>query len=323
MGSISNVPAFNQYSTYSAAPGSNYYDVNGVNIGSTQGYGASSQGNLLTKWETTETTNIGLDASILQGKWSFTVDVYTKNTRDLLVPSLRNGLELLVTKPLVNLGTMRNTGIDLQLTNQGRITSDLSYDATLTFTHYKNQLTKLNDENTAQLVAASRITNALITTQGQAVSSFYGYQIDGFYNNQAEVDAGPKINGASGVVGSWKYKDMNGDGNITTADRTVLGSPHPNFQMGLNLGFRWKGFDLSSFVFWNQGNQLYNYTKYFTYMGVLGGSVASGSYMTPGHPKLPRPPKRPNWGRSHQWLYSLCDGQFEFILCRERVVSAG
>ncbi|QIP11373.1 TonB-dependent receptor [Spirosoma aureum] len=296
MGSISNVPAFNQYSTYSAAPGSNYYDINGTNIGSTQGYGASSQGNLQTKWETTETTNIGLDANILQGKWSFAVDVYTKNTRDLLVPSLRNGLELLVTKPLVNLGTMRNTGIDLQITNQGRITSELKYDATLTFTHYKNQLTKLNDENTAQLVAASRITNALITTQGQAVSSFYGYQLDGFYNNQEEVNAGPKINGAPGVVGSWKYKDVNGDGNITTADRTVLGSPHPNFQMGLNLGFSWKGFDLSTFVFWNQGNQLYNYTKYFTYMGVLGGSVASGKLHDAWTPETAATARTPQLG---------------------------
>ncbi|MRS62846.1 TonB-dependent receptor [Larkinella terrae] len=296
MGSISNVPAFNQYSTYSAAPGNNFYDINGANIGSTQGYGANSQGNLQTQWETTESTNIGLDASILREKWSIAVDVYTKNTRDLLVPSLRNGLELLVTKPLVNLGTMRNTGIDLQLTNQGHITSELKYDATLTVTHYKNRLTKLNNENTAQLVAASRITNALITAQGQAVSSFYGYQIDGFYNSQAEVDAGPRINGASGVVGSWKYKDLNGDGNITTADRTVLGSPHPKFQMGLNLGFSWKGFDLSSFVFWNQGNQLYNYTKYFTYMGVLGGSVASGKLYDGWTPATAATAKTPQLG---------------------------
>ncbi|CAN5278769.1 TonB-dependent receptor [soil metagenome] len=296
MGSISNVPAFNQYSTYSAAPSNNFYDINGVNIGSTQGYGANSQGNLQTKWETTESTNIGLDASILQGQWSLAVDVYTKNTRDLLVPSLRNGLELLVTKPLVNLGTMRNTGIDLQITNQGHITSELKYDATLTFTHYKNQLTKLNNENSAQLVAASRIANALITTQGQAVSSFYGYQIDGFYNSQAEVDAGPKLNGSPGVVGSWKYKDINGDGNITTADRTVLGSPHPAFQMGLNLGFSWKGFDLSSFVFWNQGNQLYNYTKYFTYMGVLGGSIASGKLYDAWTPETAASAKTPQLG---------------------------
>lgn len=296
MGSISNVPAFNQFSTYTSAPGSDYYDINAVNVGSTQGYGASTQGNLRTKWETTETTNLGIDASILQGKWSFAIDVYQKDTRDLLVPSLRNGLEILITKPLINLGTMRNRGIDLQINNQGRMGTELRYDVGLTFTHYKNQLTKLNNENTAQLLAAGRLNNTLITTQGQAVSSFYGYQIDGFYNNQSDVDNGPKINGAAGQIGSWKFKDLNGDGNITTADRTVIGSPHPNFQMGLNLGLTWKNFDFSSFLFWNQGNQIFNYTKYFTYMGVLGGSIASGKLYDAWTPETAATAKTPQLG---------------------------
>jgi len=274
MGSISNVPAFNQFSSFGSTAGANFYDLSGGNIGSTQGYGATRQGNANTKWETTETTNLGIDASIMNGKWNFSLDVYSKNTRDLLVPSLRNGLEPIITKPLINLGTMSNKGIDIQINNRGNWGRDLKYDIGLTFTHYRNKLTKLNDENTAAYVSTNRLANILITTKGQAVSSFYGYQIDGFYNTQADVDNGVTINGAKGQVGTWKYKDLNGDGNITPDDRTILGTPHPDFQMGLNVGLKWKNFDFNTFLFWNQGSEIFNYTKFFTFMNVLGGGMA-------------------------------------------------
>jgi TonB-linked SusC/RagA family outer membrane protein len=277
MGSISNVPANNQYIFYSSTPGANFYDINAANNTTTQGYGTSAQGNPNTKWETSTTTNLGVDASMLRGKWSISIDVYKKDTKDLLVPSFRNGLEALVTKPLINLGTMRNTGIDIQLANNGKIAKDLSYDVSVAFTHYKNELTKLNNENTPLYVGLNgRLQNVLVTTKGEPISSFYGYQTDGFYNNAEEVAKGPTINGAPGVVGSWKFKDVDGDGNITTADRVILGSPHPDFQMGFNLGLNYKNFDFTGFLFWNHGNKIFNFTKFYTYMGALGGGIAKG-----------------------------------------------
>lgn len=296
MGSISNVPAFNQYSTFSSTAAANFYDISGVNVGSTQGYGVNSQGNLRTKWESTTTTNLGIDASFLRGSWNLSLDVYNKDTDGLLVPSLRNGLEAIITKPLVNLGSMNNRGIDLQIGNRGTLGNGLKYDLNLTFTHYRNRLTKLNDENTAQYVAANRLPNALITTTGQAISSFYGYQIDGFYNNQSEVDNGVKIGGAPGQIGTWKYKDLDGNGNITPADRTVLGSPHPAFQMGFNVGLNWKGFDFTTFLFWNYGNQLFNYTKYYTYMNIIGGGIARGKLYDAWTPETAATAKTPALG---------------------------
>lgn len=272
IGSISNVPAFNQYSTYRSSPNTDFYNIGGN--GTTQGYGWASQGNLNTKWETTETINVGLDGTFNQGAWNFSIDVYEKNTRDLLVPSLRNALEPIVNKPLINLGTMRNRGIDLQIGNQGKLSNDLKYDVSMSFTHYKNKLTKLNDENTAQYVSAGRLSNVLITTKDMAISSFYGYDIVGFYNSEEEVANGPTINGSPAVVGTWKYRDVDGDGDITTADRMVLGSPHPDFQMGVNIGLVYKNFDFNTFLFWNQGGEIFNYTKFFTYMNVLGGGIS-------------------------------------------------
>lgn len=296
LGSISNVPAFNQFSTFSSTAGANFYDVNGGNIGSTQGYGALSQGNGQTKWESTQTTNIGIDASLLRGSWNVSIDLYTKNTRDLLVPSLRNGLEPITTKPLVNLGTMNNRGIDVQINNRGTVGRELKYDIGLTFTHYKNRLTKLNDESTAQFVTDLRLANIQITTQHLPISSFYGYQIDGFYNSQSEVDVGPRISGVPAVVGTWRYRDVDGDGTITPADRIVLGTPHPDYQMGLNIGLQWKGFDFTTFLFWNQGNQLFNYTKLFTYMNILGGGIATGKLYDAWTPETAATAKTPVLG---------------------------
>jgi len=304
MGSISNVPGMNQYSTFSSNTQDNFYDISGANSSTTQGFGLSSQGNEKTKWETTETVNVGLDAFLFNRKLNVSIDVYQKDTRDLLVPSLRNGLELLVTKPLINLGTMRNRGVDIQLGTDGKISRDLTYDASLVFTHYKNELTKLNDQNTPLILKAGRLSNVLLTTSGEPVSSFYGYMIDGFYNSAEDVSKGNKINGAPGQVGSWRFKDINGDGNVTSADRTILGSPHPDFQMGLNLGLKYKNFDLSTFLFWNQGNEIFNYTKYFTYMGVLNGGVAHGKLYDAWTPATAATAKTPQLGVGTQNGYT-------------------
>lgn len=304
MGSISNVPSINQYSTYKSSVGENNYDIGGTNTSSTQGFGIATQGNANTKWETTETFNAGLDLSAFDDKWTLSVDVYSKNTRDLLVPSLLNGLEINVAKPLVNLGTMNNKGIDVALSNRGTIAGDLKYNATLTFTHYKNKITKLNDENSVQLVGAGRLANVSYTAKGYPVSSFYGYKIDGFYNNQSDVDNGVKINGQPGQIGTWKYKDLDGDHNITPADAGVIGSPHPSFQAGFNLDLNWKNFDFSTFLFWNYGNQLFNYTKYFTYMGILGGGIAEGKLATAWTPETASTAKTPMVGQGTQNGYT-------------------
>jgi TonB-linked SusC/RagA family outer membrane protein len=296
MGSISNVPSLNQFNTFRSTVGVNNYDLAGSGTGSSQGFGVSRQGNENTKWETTKTLNLGIDISAFKGALSLTIDAYTKNTSDLLVPDLANGLEMNVTKPLINLGTMNNKGIDIVLSKRGEIAGDLKYDAALTFSAYKNSLTKLNNENTVQLAGAGRLGNVSYTGKGYPVSSFYGYTIDGFYNDQSEVDNGPRINGQPGIIGSWKYKDLNGDGNINPADAGVIGNPHPKFQTGFNLGLSYKNFDFTGFLFWNYGNQLFNYTKYFTYMGALGGGIAEGKLTNAWTPETASSAKTPRLG---------------------------
>lgn len=273
MGSQSNVPFENQFFTFTSSPPLTNYDIGGANTASAQGYRQNREGNLDTKWETSETTNIALDATLFGGKVDFSLDVYKKDTKDLLVGQLLNGLEPQITKPLINIGTMRNTGFDLSVNYKGAANKDLTYDVGLTFSRYKNTMTKLNNENSPRIINLERLNSALRTELGHPLSSFHGFVIDGFYNSAAEITSGPAMPGA--VVGSWRYKDINGDKEITDEDRTFLGSPHPDFTMGLNLNVNYKSFGFTAFLFWNKGNEIYNYVKYYTDMRVFVGGVST------------------------------------------------
>lgn len=272
MGSERNVVPENQFTIFSTGPGLSNYDITRSQNSLAVGYAPTRWGFSDTKWETSETTNIGFDASILNGKIDVSFSYFNTDTEDLLVTKQANGLEPRGAQPRVNLGKMRNRGFEFDITSRGRIAGDLQYDATITFTHYKNTAVDI-DGNPATFISrnASRLNNVVRTQPGQPVSSFYGYLIDGFFQNQAEVDA---LNMSGAVVGSWRYKDVNGDKAITDADQVFLGNPQPDFIMGMNLGLRYKNFDFSTFLVWNYGNELFNYTKYFTDMRVFVGGVS-------------------------------------------------
>ncbi|MGV3639284.1 MAG: SusC/RagA family TonB-linked outer membrane protein [Adhaeribacter sp.] len=270
MGSQRNVNAANQFSTYGAGIGQAWYPIDGQNTSSTVGYRQARLGNQTSKWETTETTNLGLDASFLDGRFTMTLEGYNIETKDLLVEQARNYLSPSLTQPAINIGNMRNRGFDLSLGTTGDFAGDFRYDASLNFTRYTNEVTKLAEEGQIIYLGASRLGNVIAVEAGHPMSSFFGYQVDGIFQNQAEVDAGPEM--AYKTIGSWRIKDINGDRKIDDKDRTHIGNPIPKFQLGTNLSLAYRNFDLSTFLFWNYGNDLYNFTKWFTDLrGFVGG----------------------------------------------------
>ncbi|QNF31470.1 SusC/RagA family TonB-linked outer membrane protein [Adhaeribacter swui] len=270
MGSQRNVDANNQFSTYASGPRESWYPINGQNTAATVGYRQSRQGNLTTKWETTETTNLGIDATLLNGRFTITLEGYNVLTKDLLIGQPRNGLQAEIDQPRINIGQMRNRGFDLNLGTTGDFAGDFRYDASLNFTRYTNELTQMAEKGQVIYIGASRLGNVIATQEGYPISSFFGYQRDGIFQNQAEVDAGPAM--PYKTIGSWRLKDQNGDNKIDDADRTIIGNPIPKFQLGTNLSLAYKNFDISTFIFWNYGNDLYNFTRWFTDMrGFVGG----------------------------------------------------
>jgi TonB-linked SusC/RagA family outer membrane protein len=271
MGSIRNVNAGNQFTLFGSNAGISNYDINRGQNSTVVGYTPYRAGSLDTKWEFSETTNVGFDATFIQGKIEATFDFFINNTVDLLVNRVKNGVEPQVYQPAINLGKMQNKGIELTLTNRGQF-GDLQYDLTWLFTHYKNEVVDIDGkEGTEFLRGGDRLNNIVKTTKGQPVSMFWGYELDGFFDDAAEVAS---LNQDGAVIGGWKYKDRDGDGAITSDDQTYLGSPHPDFITSLNLDLRYKNFDFNMFLVWQQGNELFDNTKYFTDMRVFVGAVS-------------------------------------------------
>jgi TonB-dependent starch-binding outer membrane protein SusC len=270
MGSQRNVDANNQFSLFASGPRESNYAINGQNNSSTVGYRQSRLGNPTTKWETTETTNLGIDATLLDGRFTVTLEGYNVLTKDLLIAQPRNGLMAEIDMPRINIGEMRNRGFDLNLGTSGTFAGDFNYDASLNFTHYTNELTQMAEPGQVIYRGASRLGNVIAVQEGYPISSYFGYKLDGIFQNQAEVDAGPTM--PYKTIGSWRIKDINGDNKIDDMDRTIIGNPIPKFQLGSNLSLAYKNFDISTFLFWNYGNDLYNFTKWFTDLrGFVGG----------------------------------------------------
>ncbi len=269
MGNQRSVNPGNQFNQYGGGPGDTYYDLNGTGSSSLQGFAATFTGNPDSKWETQITTNIGFDASLFDSKLQVSFDWYQKKAQDLLFKRQVDATSGNADQASINIGDMKNTGIDLQLDYRTNITNDLKLDATLTFTTYKNEITKITDniDYFDSGFGDTRIGSFNRNAVGHSISEFYGYQVTGLFQSQAEVDGAAVQDGAE--AGFFRYQDqiLEGedapDGVINPDDRVYIGNPNPDFTYGLNLGLTWKDFDLSAFFFGSQGNEIFNYNKWW------------------------------------------------------------
>lgn len=278
MGSQRNVGSTNAYSFFGASIGGTAYDIAASNGAPVIGFRPSVVGNPSTKWEAAEMVNVGLDGSLWNGKLDFSLEYFNNTTNDLLVGRQRNGLEPNVGQPQINVGQMVNKGFDATFSTRGKITNDLKFDLGLTFTSYKNEAVKIDAEGSSSILfGGGRLGNIQKIEGGQPLSSFWGWVNDGIFQTQAEVDAHAKM--AYKRVGSWKIRDINGDGTIDGNDQTFIGNPIPKFQMGSDITLRYKNLDFQTFLFWNYGNDLYNYTKWWTHLrGFVGGVSTDALY---------------------------------------------
>jgi len=277
MGNSNNVDPNNQYSLYATSVGNSGYDINGSNSSIVPGYYRSRIGNPDAKWETSVTKNIGFDGSFLRGKLDVIVDLWQKDTKDLLYQlpiTATAGFQ--ASPPSVNVGQMVNKGIDIQVINRGKITSDLGYDVNVTGSFLKNEITKIADGQTylTNVNPGFRGINPIRNQLGYGLSSFYGFQVLGLFQNKAEVDAAPAQDGKG--VGRFRFADLNNDGKIDAKDRTYLGSPIPKFTGGVTLTLTYKGFDLSAYLYTSIGNKIFNVSKWFTdfYPSFSGAAIS-------------------------------------------------
>ncbi len=294
MGNSNNVDPSNQYSLYAASKGTSFYPITGTNNGASEGYYRSRIGNNDAKWETSTTTNIGFDATLLNGKFEVVFDLWRKDTKDLLfqVP-LAGVVGTSASAPSVNIASMRNEGIDLQVINKGKLTSDLKYDLTFNASFLHNEITSLAPNVTYFSGSSYRGISPIRNAVGQGISAFYGYKVIGYFNSASEVASSTQ---AGAGLGRFKYADVNGDGKITTDDRTFIGSPVPTFTGGINIGLSYKNFDFSTYIYTSLGNDIFNMSKWFTdFFGTFEGSGKGVRAKDSWTPALGDNAKAPIW----------------------------
>jgi TonB-linked SusC/RagA family outer membrane protein len=227
-----------------------------LNPGSTFGI----SGNPLIRWEEAKQTNIGLELGMLEDKLTLELDYYQKETQDILIDlplpgHFGNGSFAFVK---FNAANVRNRGLELNLNWRER-RGDFRYDIGLIGSTVQNEVLKLGEDTEANnflpLGNLGNGQNVKRVAIDQPIGYFYGYQVEGIFQNESELSL-PKLP-AQGV-GDFRYSDINGDGVITSEDRTFIGSPLPDFIFGINLSFAYKGIGVSADFQGELGKEIYD-----------------------------------------------------------------
>jgi TonB-linked SusC/RagA family outer membrane protein len=238
------------------------YALNGSSIST--GAILSQVGNADLKWETSVSTNLGVDVGLFDNKLNVSLDYYSVDTEDLITfdNSLISTTAIDANPPLVNLGSVKNSGFELGVGYSNTTDSGWSYGINANLSKNENEVTDLISEFQPgrDNFRGGAVTR---TAVGRPISSFYGKVVEGVFSSEAEVAAHADQGFTSDAegVGRFKYKDVNGDGTIGDEDRDYIGSPHADFTYGINLSSAYKGVDVSLFFTGSQGNEVYNYEK--------------------------------------------------------------
>lgn len=229
-------------------------------------------------WESLNQSDLGLDFTVFDSRLSVSMDFYNKKSKGFLyqipLPDyLTGGTSQYggIDAPYSNIGEVENKGYDLSVGYTTKSNGNFSWNSSLVFSHYKNEVVSITDglplteqvnTNGYQPVV---VTNTLV---GQPIGMFYGYKTAGIFNNLTDLNAAPlqfgqSVGEAPGqtYLGDVKYVDINGDGVVDAKDKTVIGNPHPDFTFGFTNNFKYKNFDLSVFLQGSVGNDIMNLTR--------------------------------------------------------------
>lgn len=231
------------------------------------------------KWEGQTTTNLGIDIGLFKNRVNLSADFYVKNTKDLL---LAQNLAYVTgfSYQWQNIGKIQNKGIELNLNTTNIQTRNFLWQTDFNISFLKNTLESLQDGTESMYSATSFNSNFknydYVASIGQPLGQMYGYIFDGVYqtsdfnktpDGKMVLKPGiPDISTHAGKaveLGMVKYKDLDGDGEITTSDRTVIGHGYPKWYGGITNTFNYKGVDLSILFQFTYGNDIYNANRLF------------------------------------------------------------
>jgi TonB-linked SusC/RagA family outer membrane protein len=230
------------------------------------------------RWETSTTSNIGLDLTMFNSQLQFTADYFIKNTEDILVPypmpsstgiGFSGGSNGSAWR---NAASVINKGLELTLNYNKALSGDFNYFIGVNVTFINNEVTDLGEG--LPIMAGSFSGNSITRTEkGSPIGSFYGFKMDRVYSTQAEVDAdnaqAANLHGEGSAyqenaqAGDIRFVDFDEDGWITDGDKTMIGSPIPKMIFGFNMGASYKGWDLSANFSGVYGNDILDRNQYW------------------------------------------------------------
>ncbi|WP_297332625.1 TonB-dependent receptor [Flavobacterium sp.] len=229
--------------------------------------------NPFIQWEEARKFDVGADLRLFSDKLEIVADYFVDTRNALLVQGLPTS-DIVGTGapgsgyPTVNAGNVRNSGLELGFTYKDQIGEDFKFRAFYNVTFINNEVTEINGADFLQGGAFGVGQPAPVRMQvGEPLGYFYGYQTDGIFQNQEEVNAHPSqaALGAPAQPGDIRFVDVNGDGVINADDRTNIGDPIPDATMGFNLQLEYKGIDFTAFAFASLGNEMVrNYERNLT-----------------------------------------------------------
>jgi TonB-linked SusC/RagA family outer membrane protein len=217
------------------------------------------------KWEEARKFDVGLDLKLFNDKISIVSDYFIDTRADLLIPNIPVSGIIGISAPgssapTINAGTVRNSGLEFSIDYKNKFSDNFSMSAGYNVTFLENKVLEVNN-GTGFIEGGSFGVGQPAPSRmevGQPIGYFYGYQTDGIFQNQAEVDAHPSqlALGANAAPGDIRYADVNGDNVIDVKDRTNIGDPIPSATMGFNLQLNYKNLDFSAYTFASVGNDM-------------------------------------------------------------------
>jgi TonB-linked SusC/RagA family outer membrane protein len=247
------------------------------------------------KWESTAQYNAGLDLAVGDNRIELNVDYYKKQTNDMLLPAYV-GSQSGYNQQWQNIGRVDNEGIELHLTTRNIKTDNFQWTTDISFSSNKNTVKDLGDVDfITVLMGGGWITNVGRVMEGESLGTAYGYVFDGVYqiddftwqNNsdpniphaQRTYTLKEEVTSVNGVVlkpGSFKFKDIEPDGVINDADKTIISHSDPKNFGGITNTFRYKNFELSTFFEWSYGNEIFNESRW----RIEGGAASTWMNIT-------------------------------------------
>lgn len=279
---------YNSYTTFGVNKIQSSYPLDGTTSGLTTGFQPVQYGNENVTWEKTSTLDIGLDSRFLANTLSFGINIWQRTTTDMLYQVQKPQVSGVANQPYVNIGDMKNTGFDIELGYSNKAMNDkFIYSINATLSHYKNNVTKLsNNSNEFITTASERQVDYSRAQVGHAFPEFFGYVVDGIFQNSADTAGYPKF-GTYNKPGHFKFRDVNKDGKIDASDRTFIGSPHPKLTGGLNINLSYGGFGMNMTFYGSYGNDMINYVRRWIDYGQFDGGLSKDAlYKSWGSPYL-------------------------------------